>query len=610
MKNCIQLLFFLLKYIAFWIAFFVFFRTFFILYNYKLSADLTGLEILKTFWHGFPMDLSATVYISVFPIVVLLFSPIVRSKILYTIIFVYSLVIISIASIFGLLDIGLYEEWGMRLSPQILPALENPKGMLACVTGIQLVFLFLAEIGIVTGFFYLYRFLFKANNKQKKQKWWTVFILLCCGALLFIPMRGGIKTTPLNLSRVYFSSKLYANQTATNPYWSFFHRLINNEKNVKNVSFMKPEICETIMHNLIQNDQENIPIFIKPNNNQSVNVILVILESFSNKVIESLGGVPDITPNFNKLAKEGILFQNFYATGNRSDKGIGSLLSAYPALIGPYSILYFPEKMENLDYLSQYFTRKNYQTHFYYAGEVEFYNTKSLVLKSEYHNFVSVNDFPISAKQQKWGVPDQIFYKRIIEDFNTFSTPFFLVTYNISSHPPYDIPNMENKSYENAITYSDQWLGDFVTHLKKSDFWDNTLLIITSDHGSLRGQKSSISEPLTYQIPMLWIGGVVDTSFVNENIGMQTDVTTTLIQQLEWKQNRNSFSKNLFGKSSYAFYFNTNGYGFVSSELTYFNDTETNKIEYFNIKNEQKKDSLLKFSKAYVQFLHEDFKKR
>jgi phosphoglycerol transferase MdoB-like AlkP superfamily enzyme len=610
MKNCIKLLLFLIKYLAFWVAFFFFIRAFFLLYNYKFSADLSFLEIWQTFRYGFSMDLASSTYLSFFPVFVMLFAPFIRTKILTPIIFVYSLIIIVAASILGLLDIGLYEEWGMRLSPQILPALENPKGMLACVTGAQLVLLFLVEIGVIAGFLFLYHSLFKSHTKQEKQKWWSIIVLLLYGASLIIPMRGGLQLAPLNLSSVSFSPKQYANYAATNPYWSLFNRLIYNDTSIKELSFMDQDLCNTVIHNSLNNCHEDIATYIKPKKDQPVNVLLIILESFSNKVIEPLGGAPDIAPNFSKLAQEGILFKNFYAAGNRSDKGLGALLAAYPAMIGPYSILHFPEKMENLDFLSQYFTKKNYETYFYYAGETEFYNTKNLVLCSDYDHIISVNDFPASAKKQKWGVPDALFYKKISEDIQSFTTPFFLVTYNISLHSPYDVPGISERNHKTVASYSDQCLYDFVMQLKKNPFWDNTLLIITADHGTLGYNFTSQSDPVTYQIPMLWMGGVIDTSFVNENIGMQTDLTTTLVQQLGWKPNTNPFSKNLFGKKSYSFYFSTEGYGFIAPELAYYLDTETHKMELLYTTNEQKKDSLMQFSKSFVQFLHHDFKKR
>jgi len=610
MKNLSKLFFFLIKYLAFWVAFFLFIRIFFLLYNYNFSAGLSFVEILQTFWYGFSMDLATATYLSFFPVFVLLFSPFVRANILYTTIYIYSLIILIGTSMLGLLDIGLYAEWGVRLSPQILPALENPGGMLACVTNAQLLLLILVEIAVVTGFLFLYHLLFKSHKKQEKQKWWSLFFLLIYGAFLLIPMRGGLQLTPLNISSVSFSSKLYANHAATNPFWVFFDRIIDSEKKVIELSFMKQDLCEAIMNNATQDHQEMIPVYVNPKNNQPVNVILIIMESFANKFIEPLGGAPDITPNFNKLAKEGILFKNFYSVGHRSDKGLGALLASYPAMVAPYSILYFYEKMKDLDFLSQYFSKKDYKTYFYYAGETEFYNTKSLVLSSKFDHIFSVHDFPASARKQKWGVPDELFYKRILEDVKSFTSPFFLVTYNISLHKPFDIPGITEKNYQTVASYSDRCLYDFVVQLKNKPFWENTLLIITADHGTLAFISSSYQDPLTYRIPMLWIGGVIDTAFVNENIGMQIDLTKTLVQQLGWKPNRNPFSKNLFGDKSYAFYFNTEGFGFISPELAYYNDVETNQTQIFYIKNEQKKDSLLRFSESFVQYLHTDFKNR
>jgi len=569
---------------------------------------LPCIEILKTFRYGFSMDLATATYISFVPVFVLLFSPFVRTQILYPIVLVYTMVLLILFSFLGILDVGLYADWGTRLSTQILPSLQNPGGMLACVTTWQLILLILVEIAVVLGFIFLYLFLFKPFTKQKKTKWWSIFFVLTYGALLIIPMRGGLQLTPINLSRVYFSSHLFANHAATNPYWSFFGRLIFSSSSVREINFFDTTTYEEIVNNSLQ-PSKNIPIFIKTKNGEPVNVILIVLESFSNKVIEPLGGAAGITPNFNKLATEGILFNNFYACGHRSDKGMAGLLASYPALVGPYSILHFVEKMDNLDYLANYFNKKDYTTHFYYAGEVDFYNMKCLVRQSNFGRIVSVYDFPSSAKQQNWGVPDELFYERIAADLENFSSPFFLVTYNISSHPPYDIPNIAERNYAQAVTYCDKWLGYFVNLLIKSNLWDNTLVIITSDHGTLDFVSTSYSNPLSHKIPMLWTGGVIDTSFIHSKIGMQTDLSVTLVEQLGWKSNPNPFSKNLFGKNEYAFYFNYNGYGFVSPELSYHYDMDLDTIDFYYYQSKCVKDSLLNFSKAFVQYVYADFRK-
>ena len=59
--------------------------------------------------------------------------------------------------------------------------------------------------------------------------------------------------------------------------------------------------------------------------------MIIVLESFSGYIIGPLGGDSLVTPNFNRYAREGILFTDFYASGTRTDKAIPAILSGYPA---------------------------------------------------------------------------------------------------------------------------------------------------------------------------------------------------------------------------------------------------------------------------------------
>jgi phosphoglycerol transferase MdoB-like AlkP superfamily enzyme len=96
-------------------------------------------------------------------------------------------------------------------------------------------------------------------------------------------------------------------------------------------------------------------------NTKRPNVILLILESYTAKLIEPLGGLPGVTPNFNRLCKESVFFTNFYANDSRTDKSIVSILSGYPAL-GKISIIKFPNKTQKLGIISREMARAGYQT--------------------------------------------------------------------------------------------------------------------------------------------------------------------------------------------------------------------------------------------------------
>jgi len=567
------------------------------------------------------MDTATAAYLCVLPGVILLFLPFFKAKIIFQIVKIYTVFVLIICTFFGLLDVALYADWGTRLDNQIIPALRNPGGMLACVNWWQLLLFILLGIGIPILFFRLFTFIFPLKKLSLTQaKWYLTPIMLIITASLLVPMRGGLSIAPLNPSRVYFSTNLYVNHAACNPYWSFFYALTHVDEKIKEINFMTEQEAEKIVHHICAPDTtSSIPIFLTSKNGKPINVVLIILESFSNKLIEPLGGIPNLTPHFNALSNEGILFSSFYATGNRSDKGLASLLASYPAIIGSYSIVYYPDKLAHLDYLPTLFKRHHYTASFYYGGNIHFYNTKSLLLHADFDNIISDKNFDKTVVSQKWGVPDAFLYEKVTQDLKNVKEPFFTTIYTISSHPPYDIPpfNKHENKYLNAVAYADSCLGDFISQLKKNPIWEHTLVIITSDHGALEPFRTSIEEPATYNIPMLWIGGVVDTVFTNSTIGMQTDLLATLTHQMGWElPHPTYFSKNLFGKTGFAFYFNSKGYGFVSEPYTFFQNIETKKINNFHqshtptLVKEIEHDSIFSFPKAFVQYLHSDFKKR
>jgi phosphoglycerol transferase MdoB-like AlkP superfamily enzyme len=241
-----------------------------------------------------------------------------------------------------------------------------------------------------------------------------------------------------------------------------------------------------------------------------------------------------------------------------------------------------------------------------------------LLIKSGVDKIVSSADFPRPiSKLQNWGVPDQYLYQKMYTDLLEAKQPFFNVIYTISSHEPFDIPGYErnigngvDEKYLNAVYYADSCLGVFISQLKKSPLWENTLVVITSDHASREPGFTTIDDPASYRIPMVWIGGVVDTAFVSDNIAMQPDLSSTLIQQLGWNPKPSFFSKNIFGSKQYAFFLHDGGWGFLSPETGFFMDIESGKQQFFYGKESISTDSLMRFSKSYIQFLHGDFLKR
>jgi len=565
------------------------------------------------------MDLSVAGYFTMLPGLLLSLTPFVKPEIIRKIIRVYTILVLIVVSMMGLADMILYPAWGSRLNAQILPYLTNLPEMFSSVNWWQILLFYGILTGIVGASIYCYHKLLHKNFFKKAViKWIATPVLLILTAALILPIRSGISTSPLNFSSVYFSQSLYANHCAYNFFWSFCDATMHNELKSNPVKYMDEADCMLQLKGVDQLNQEQPPCFIKNKTGKPTNVIFVILESFSNKVIEPLGGLPNVTPRFNQLCKEGILCSSFYSTGNRSDKGLSSLIGVYPALIKASSILFYPNKMKSLYCLPTYFKEHNYDLSYHYGGDMNFFNKKMLLMQSGVQKIVSMDDFPMHlSHMQNWGVPDQYLYDRMFDDLKKMHEPFLSMVYNISSHEPFDVPSFtrikgssEKDKYCNSVAYADSCLGHFIDKLKKSPLWKNTLVVITSDHTSLQPGPTSLEEPATYKIPLLWIGGVIDTAFVANNISMQTDLSSTLVQQMGWKPKPSYFSKNIFGSKQYAFYYRNEGWGFLSPELGFFLNIESGKTHTFYGEKSADKVPLTKFAKAFTQHLHDDFLKR
>jgi len=603
----------LFKYFIFWMIFFWLVKALFLVSNFDQSSQLSAGEISGIFWHGLKMDISIACYVLVIPGLLLGFQFFLPSWFINRFIWIYTIIFLIIASALVVLDLELYPYWGTRVNASILNYIDDPVAIGASVSfGVVLLGLLLG-VSLITGFLYLYKRIFSAGVFTKGSvKWNTSLMLLFLLTALIIPIRGGFDISPLNLSSVAFSSKTYVNQAAYNYLWNFTRSVMIRKRFSNPCEYMSREQSVKLFNEFTKNDTLIArPQLIKLNPTKLPNVILIILESFSNKVIASLGGMHGITPNLDSLCTKSTVFTSFYSTGNRSDRGISAILGGYPSLLST-SIMVYPEKSKNLTLLPEYFNRKNYHTSFYYGGDINFYNLKTFVLQGNYGKLVTKVDFPSElGRMSKWGVPDLYVFERALEDLKTEKEPFMKTIYTISSHAPFDVPfskisrNSYDEKYLNSIAYTDRTLGVFINGFRKSPLWENTLLIVTSDHGTIQGGLTDVTDPASYRIPLIWSGGVVDSLQQIEAITMQSDFGTSLVHQLGWKTDPSRFSKDFFTSHPYAFYMFDAGWGYIVPEGSFYFDQDVKDFVSKPAKEGNPVD--LSFPKAYMQVLHDDF---
>jgi phosphoglycerol transferase MdoB-like AlkP superfamily enzyme len=553
-------------------------------------------------------------YLMVLPGVFLSFSFLFNQKIIGIVFRVYTLLLLPVITFLNLLDIGLYQHWGTRVGISAFDYIGDPKEMMANVTGWQIVMAILFFVTVLWLFTWVYkRFVSNSVQKAARQKWYFLPLMLLVSAALFLPIRGGLGSAPINLSTVSHSTKLYVNQASYNFLWYFF-KTVERKNVLKNpCRYTEDEKAWAIFQETEKMRETPDSLFLQIDPNNTPNVLVIILESFSNKTIPTLGGTYAYCPNLDSICKKGIVFPSFYASGNRSDRGLSALLGSYPSLL-TNSVINFPEKSDKLSMISEYFNRNGYNSSFYYGGDIDFYNLKSFVLQGGFTNITDGADFPVNLREMSnWGVPDGFLFDRVLNEFND-SKPFLKVVYTLSSHPPYDVPaaivkgKTNEAMYLNSIAYTDSCLGSFIKSFRNTAYWHNTLVIITADHGALEPGPTEIIDPETYRIPLIFTGGVVKSPAVYNFVAGQTDLIPTLVKQFGWEPDSSLFGHDIFSNPQYAFYMSNSGWGYITPEGKYFYDQSASKIITFEGVENPKPG--FDFAKAYLQVLHNDFLKK
>jgi phosphoglycerol transferase MdoB-like AlkP superfamily enzyme len=322
-----------------------------------------------------------------------------------------------------------------------------------------------------------------------------------------------------------------------------------------------------------------------------------------------------VTPNFNRFAKEGILFSGFYASGTRTDKAMPAILNGYPAQPAQ-SIIKEPKKSQSLPSLVKILTEQGYSSSFWYGGEINFANFNSFVIGSGFNEIITMADFDPGNYNSKWGVHDHILFETLKDSMRVVQEPFLKVILTLSSHEPFDVPMQdvfEGKDnitrYKNSVYYADKSLGSFLDWAKGTEWWNNTLVILVADHCCRISEEMPIYSQEVFRIPMLWIGGALSKSgFMIEKLGSQVDIPVTLFNQLGLEGSF-PFSKDLLSDKSrsFAFYTYNEGFGFISDSSVYIYDHKQKEPVFTDGRDIETGE---RNGKAYLQVLFDDYLKR
>ena len=580
-------------------------RILFIGFNRSGLKDVPFWIMGKSFFYGWIFDNAITCYyIGILLVLLLLYwiLHILRLGILGKILInIYKIIMSSVVFITLLSDIQYYRAFNFHLNATVLDYSDHMDEIGNTVLFGDYNLVLMIVLFIIIEIFYLI-VSFKAFNKLYNrrmdigEKILDIIIIFLAGVLAVFGARGGFSQSTLNWGRAYFSDYTFANQTALNGVFALGKSIDvarkDNRKEKSHIDkmFSREELTKNMREYIgTENDEflsEKNILLRKTNTNKEIknyNIVIVLMESFMGDTVGALGGEPDLTPNYNKLAEEGLLFTNFYSNGNRSNRGILSVLTGFPSQYGQ-SILKKPAGQKPFISLAHILKERGYSTHFMYGGDIEFDNMKGFLTTNGVDNIISKNNFPLTDRTIKWGVPDDKVFERAVEYLGTLKEPFFFEVFTLSNHAPFDIPEEFKKFTENdyedyerynAFMFADYSLGRFIEAVKdeKNKKWaENTIFIFVADHGENRRKPIDIDWKKFLNPLVIWTpGGQLKPDKIIK-AGSQLDILPTIMGILGGEYIHSSWGKDLLNpkiKNSTAYVVENNFIGIIDEDKIY-----------------------------------------
>ncbi len=589
-------------------------KVLFILINFSIYSPYGVGQYLQAIWHGLPMDFCVAGYLTVIPAVMLIVQQFFKNDAFLLAYRCYSLIISVIIALIFVADDLLYGYWEFKLDmTPIFYFTTSPGAAMASMTWWQMIggLLFWGALSAL-----IYGILWYGPGRIKTpaplnvvSRWRRVGWLLLLTAALFLPIRGSVTVSTMNLSSAYFCNDPRLNHIAVNPIFSLLYSATHQGGQLEQFTYFDRDEARRIFDEVMkpaQCDDDSITPLL---NTDRPDIYVIILESFSAHLMPTLGGEP-IATQLDSIARQGVLFTKHFASGFRTCRAIPAVLSGYPA-VPTISVMKEVARCEKLPSIAATLAKHGYTSHYYYGGDANFTNMKAYLLSTGFDKLTSDIDFPVSDRMSKWGVLDHVLLQRAFDEIESSPSQgnTLTVIQTSSSHEPFDVPYDDPKlgfnKAANAFGYTDHFVARFVNNLRDSDRWGNALVILVPDHYAAY-PKNEEDYLKRHHVPLVMTGGALAKTQRRIDVPMsQSDIAATLLGAMGIDHSDFIFSRDVMlpGTKGAAFFSSVGNVGWVTPTDTLVYDYMSGKVLNPGADVERS----LPQAKAFVQMLYTDF---
>jgi phosphoglycerol transferase MdoB-like AlkP superfamily enzyme len=510
--------------------------------------------------NGLRIDLSTIAYLIILPA---LAHPVMLTtryaKPWLAILKIWFVACLTLLLFFELATPAFIEEYDLRPNRLFIEYLIYPKEVASMMLKGHLLAITLTSIGLISGAVIIYK-IFNATVILKKQYSLSLSSQLVALIFLVIPLliaaRGTFSHRPINPSQVFFSTDPLLNTLTLNSAYSVAFA-IKQLKNEKNAAKIYGEMNTDKVFSLVRKATElpenafiskTLPTLAKRepyHQGKPKNVVIILEESLGAQFVGALGGLP-LTPNLDKLINSGWSFDQAYATGTRSVRGIEAIITGFTPTPAR-AVVKLDKSQHNFFTLAKLLANNNYHTQFIYGGESHFDNMKSFFLGNGFQSIIDFDNIESPKYIASWGASDEDLFNQADKELLTLyqsGKPFFSLIFSSSNHDPFDIPSgkitpihyteQQKADYgskelarHQAIQYADYALGKFITRAQQQPYYKDTIFLVVADHDA-RVYGDELVPIKNFRVPAV----ILNSGYTNKRdlrVVSQIDLPVTLM---------------------------------------------------------------------------------
>ena len=239
------------------------------------------------------------------------------------------------------------------------------------------------------------------------------------------------------------------------------------------------------------------------------NLVFLLLESVRAEEVGAYGkNPPGVTPNLDRLAREGVLVERAYSVGLQTTDA--ELAFWYGVSPNPNSSLMTAHPGVRLNGLPEILRASGWRSFLWiHNGDQTFYR-RDRFYRPRGFQMIDGRDFPRNDPRTGWGYSDRALARRAIEALDRAREPFAALALTVSNHHPFHVPadaqshfpllpgprrgflsflgidqrmGLQTAPMLQTVHYTDEAVGEFLRLASSRKWFPRTVFVIAGDHG-------------------------------------------------------------------------------------------------------------------------------